>query len=129
MESPIEPDRYLGELSDASGPDLESPSPVNTPSREPTRGRSGTRLLRPTILGSSKGLGNRQATVQDLDSDEEDPTEEFSTYPHLLATIGTKRGPPVFATPERLLYSDLFPSLPHRPLVQLRDTSEQLSTR
>ena len=44
MESPVEPDRDLGELSDASGPDPESPSPVNTPSKEPTRGRSSTRL-------------------------------------------------------------------------------------
>ena len=112
MESPIEPDKDLGELLDVSEPDPGSPSPVNTPSKEPTRGRSSTRLQKHTILGPSKGLGDRQASVQDLDSDEEDQVEElsanphrsenFSTYPHSPNSTGAKRGPPVFATPERL---------------------------
>ena len=44
MENPVEPNRDLRELLDVSEPDPESPSSVNTPSKELTRGRNSTKL-------------------------------------------------------------------------------------
>ena len=107
MGGPVEPTRDLGELLDILDPEPESLSLDNSPSRERSRGRSNTRLQTP---GPPKGLGNRQSSVQDLDSDEDQIEEEISTKPHRSenstyvhrpSTTGAKRGPPIFATPER----------------------------
>ena len=108
MGKPIEPQRDPEELSDASeGSEPESPTPTNPPPRDPrTRGRSSARLLRP-IASSSRpigGLGAQKPTVSDAsDSEQEDPSEEFSAYTDRPMAIGArKRGPPELATPDRL---------------------------
>jgi hypothetical protein len=58
MGGPVEPERDLEELSDASvdsGP--ESPTPTNLPPRDRiTRGRSSARLLQPTIQSSLRSM-------------------------------------------------------------------------
>ena len=116
MGKPIEPQRDPEELSDASeGSEPESPTPTNPPPRgSRTRGRSSARLLRP-IASSSRpigGLGAQKPTVSDAsDSEQEDPSEEFSAYTDRPMAIGVnppvaigarKRGPPELATPDRL---------------------------
>ena len=86
----------------------ESSIPTNPPLRGPrTRGSSSTRLHRP--IASSSRLEAQKPTVLDLsDSEQEDPSEEFSAYTNrptgvTPVAIGTlKRGPPELATPERL---------------------------